>query len=417
MKYLSILFFLILFLIPYFPRLDSIDIIGAHWFYLSILNLIFFIPVSVLNTFNSITQYLNIPFFKSYIFFVLLAILSLFYSNNLNVSLVDLSRIFLTLITLVYCLIFLHHINIKNVLYLILSSLLIDFIFVYYYIFEYFFLNTFSILDFQSVYKESLFRGFSGNKNIMATFLLLKLPVVVYLFYRSSFKSLIFYIPFFILFFITIFLLKSRASFLSLSLVIILTLFFYSYNFKKFFFKQISIVFSLIFSYIIFTYVLFSDSENSSILSEVRSIQISAESSNHRFLLWENAINYISKHPLFGAGIGNWKIESAPYWKTELSDFIVPYHAHNDFLELTTELGILGGLTYFSIFCLIFFSLLKRIAKSPRTSNFHFLLLSFFIIYFIDAFLNFPMERTIIQILFSFFFSLLLFNTKKLADE
>ena len=30
-----------------------------------------------------------------------------------------------------------------------------------------------------------------------------------------------------------------------------------------------------------------------------------------------------------------------------MTGYVVPYHAHNDFLELTVEIGILGGLAYF----------------------------------------------------------------------
>jgi O-antigen ligase len=284
-------------------------------------------------------------------------------------------------------------------------------------VFEYFSLNTFTIIDFQSIYKESIFRGFSGNKNIMATFLLLKLPVSFYLYYKSSFKKSFLFIPFFIVFFITVFLLNARASFLSLSIILLLTLLYYSYNFRESLIKHIGIIFSFISSYVIFTYVLFFNSADVSIISEVNSIEFTAKSSSHRFLLWDNALSYIYENPFFGAGIGNWKIESAPYWKTELSDFIVPYHAHNDFLELTTELGVIGGLTYLFIFIFIFIYLIKPILKFSKASNFHFLLFSSFSIYFIDASLNFPMERTIIQILFAFFLALFLFNSKKVSNE
>lgn len=415
MKNLALFYFFLLFIIPYLPRLDSIDIIGAHWFYLSVLNLFSCLYLST--RYNYFVTYFKNPVFKLYSLFLFLVLFSLLYSNNLNVSIVDTSRIFSTFLTVIASLFFLDKIKIDHILNLIFFSLLIDFVFVYYYVVEYFYFNSFSIIDFQSIYKESLFRGFSGNKNIMATFLLLKFPVSLYLYFTSSFKKSLFFIPFFIIFYITIFLLNSRASFLSLSIIILLTLLYYSHSFKKHFYKKIGVLFSLISSYVIFTHVLFFNSADVSIISEVNSIEFSAKSSSHRFLLWDNALNYIYQNPLFGAGIGNWKIESAPYWKTELSDFIVPYHAHNDFLELSTEIGIVGGVTYLLIFIFIFYYLIKRILKFLKFSNLYFLLFSSFLIYFVDASLNFPLERTIIQIFFSFFLALFLFNFLKLTNE
>ena len=81
--------------------------------------------------------------------------------------------------------------------------------------------------------------------------------------------------------------------------------------------------------------------------------------SSNRFILWDNALDYIANHPFLGSGIGTWKVESALYWGSIGSDYLVPFHAHNDFLEFSTELGILGGLFYFLIFFFSFLFLFK----------------------------------------------------------
>ncbi|WP_296636035.1 O-antigen ligase family protein [Polaribacter sp.] len=417
MKYLAALYFFCLLCIPYFPRLDSIDIIGAHWFYLSALNLVYFLVLFNKNPFQTIATYKDLPVFFLYLLFLFLVFISLFYSNNLNVSLVDLARIFSIFLTVIYTLLFLPYVKLQYLLITFLSTLIIDLFFIYYYVVEYFTVNTFSIVSFQSIYTESLFRGFSGNKNIMAAFICMKFPISLYYFFKSKSHISILYFPFFILFFITIFLLNSRATFLSLSAVLFLTLLYYFFDSRKKLFHTFLIIASLSLSFYIFTFILFYNSPDVSIVSEVNSIQLNAKSSNHRFLLWDNALNYIFENPFFGSGIGNWKIESAPYWKTELSDFIVPYHAHNDFLELSTELGVLGGLVYFSIFIFIFYVSIKSILKFDLKSSYNLLILSFFIIYFVDAFLNFPLERTIIQLNFALFFSLFLFNHRFQANE
>mgnify|MGYP001100879340 FL=1 len=231
----------------------------------------------------------------------------------------------------------------------------------------------------------------------MATILAIKFPSFLYLYFSS--KRYILYIPVFILFFAIIFLIKARAVYLSLFIITLFSLLFY---FRFYYKKSFYLIISLFFSYFLHLTFLGQSISNNDFLTEASSIKLSAESSSHRFLLWDNALNYILNNPFIGCGIGNWKIESAPYWKTHLSDFIVPYHAHNDFLELSTETGIIGGMVYFFLFIYILY---KSFKHSLNFSKFYFIIFSFFIIYFIDSFLNFPIERTVMQIYFALFFA------------
>ena len=139
-------------------------------------------------------------------------------------------------------------------------------------------------------------------------------------------------------------------------------------------------------------------------LFSLSSINFSNESSSQRFFLWENALDYILQHPFIGCGIGNWKVESAAYWNSFGSSYLVPYHAHNDFLEFSTELGIIGGLTYFVLFLLITYNFISYYFK---TKNFKFVILFIsFSALFIDSLLNFPFERPLIQVMFILLLSL-----------
>ena len=45
---------------------------------------------------------------------------------------------------------------------------------------------------------------------------------------------------------------------------------------------------------------------------------------------------------IFGTGLGNWKLTSIHYDKDAINGYIVPYHAHSDFIQLGAELGIFG---------------------------------------------------------------------------
>ena len=61
------------------------------------------------------------------------------------------------------------------------------------------------------------------------------------------------------------------------------------------------------------------------------------------------------KNPIFGSGLGNWKIASIGEGKEHISGYTVPYHAHNDFIHVFTETGIPGGLVYIGIFATLSF--------------------------------------------------------------
>ena len=198
--------------------------------------------------------------------------------------------------------------------------------------------------------------------------------------------------------------LSARATYISLFFSLFLfSLFFFYFklkDYRKFF---IYYLLPILFFFVSVNYI--SSLNNSSIAnSKLTNFEIVDESSSNRFILYENALDYISKNPLIGCGIGNWKIESLPYWKSLMSGYIVPYHAHNDFLELATEIGILGSLSYLFIFIFLFMSSL--ISFIMKNNIFSVLILSLVIVYFIDAFLNFPLERALSQVNFIVLFVL-----------
>lgn len=63
-----------------------------------------------------------------------------------------------------------------------------------------------------------------------------------------------------------------------------------------------------------------------------------------RFEMWKGTIEMIKKYPVFGVGIGNYSVQS-PIFRTanELKvDKDLPWWAHNDYLQMTSETGILG---------------------------------------------------------------------------
>jgi O-antigen ligase len=197
--------------------------------------------------------------------------------------------------------------------------------------------------------------------------------------------------------FFTLFLLSARASLISL--IIIFSLYII-YSFLNFSLKKISLSLLLSIFLAISVYLIESlPSNNLSLSSRANSISTNDDSTSYRIILWENAVDFISNNPIIGCGIGNWKIESLPYWKDRLTGYTIPYHAHNDFLEITTETGLFGGLSYLLIFITIFIICIRSIFKFKNYPS--FMLLSILIVYFIDGSLNFPLERALSQVNFA----------------
>ena len=99
-----------------------------------------------------------------------------------------------------------------------------------------------------------------------------------------------------------------------------------------------------------------------------------------------------------------------------MKDYTVPYHAHNDFLEVTAELGIVGFILYFGIYIWIFFLIFNSIKSKEyeKNENIYLAILASIslLIYLSDSFLNFPFTRPLMQIQNLFFWSLILVTLK-----
>ena len=406
------LFFLSILLLPLFsPYFGALDVIAPQWVFLGFYNLflfIYFFRFKIL-----------IP--RSYIFYIfslftLQVIISLFYSKNLNVSIVDCSRVLIVFFTIynVFNLLSRGNISFKQISTILSFFLVIEVLYSFIPFFTFVLENDFSLIrQFSSIYQENFFIGFTGNKNITAASIAIKFPFLFYLLFTSKKLSVVLLTSIFSFFtFCLILLLKARSVFLSFSFVLLL-IFGASFFLKRF--RSFFILPLLVLSFLFVS--LLTTKESNPVLNDIKSINFSAASSSDRFLLWDNAFSYILEHPFIGCGIGNWKIESLPYWNTHLSGYIVPYHAHNDFLELTAELGLFGGLTYVIFFLALFyalFSLLYLFRENPFKFFQIVVLFASLSVYTIDALLNFPFERPRQQIIFALLVSIImLFNKRK----
>jgi len=141
------------------------------------------------------------------------------------------------------------------------------------------------------------------------------------------------------------------------------------------------------------------------------------ESKNRRLLFYGHAIDNIKKNPLFGCGIGNWKILSVKYDRENMENYIVPFNAHNDILEAVTETGLLGGAFFIGFFIFIFYLTFQAInfnAHNMYDYSIMILLPMAMISYFTDLNLNFPSNRPLFQyLLLMFIIVLYIYNPRK----
>ncbi|MEI6049657.1 MAG: O-antigen ligase family protein [Bacteroidota bacterium] len=117
---------------------------------------------------------------------------------------------------------------------------------------------------------------------------------------------------------------------------------------------------------------------------------------------WKRSWNVFKEEPLLGVGLGNWKIATLKEENLTSQDFTYHYKAHNDFIEITTETGIFGGLLFITIFLLVGWAFLRTLFRNSSSEWLIILFLPAFglLCYSFDAFFNFPQDRPEIQALF-----------------
>jgi O-antigen ligase len=251
--------------------------------------------------------------------------------------------------------------------------------------------------------------GFFPNRNITAAVYLYQLPFLIYILIisKSNLVKIISGLSCFSLVYM-IFLMSARTSYVILTVLLIfyLLIFIISANKKTIsFFGVFSI--TLVLSFVFSTYSLGLDNSAHAV-NRINTIDFEEESTNTRLRYYQYGIEQIIKNPIFGVGLGNWKIESIERDKENIISYIIPYTMHNDFLEVGAELGVLGIVFYLSIFIFALIKLYRHFLKN-KSDPYLMALISFFIVYIVDANINFPFIRASQQFYLALFLSLTLY--------
>lgn len=401
-------------LIQIFPPLWVLDSTTMKHYVFSILNVcsIVFLLFYIQQNQNLIPQ----SIFKnkisySWLLLMFIMLLTFFWSMNVAESIVTLNRWLIIYLMFIYISIFL---NKKPSLFehIITITLIISVINVLWCIIAYY------VVGAHVNPRNNLYiNGFYGNKNIFAAAILFKLPFLYYTFMyrknwtrwlsialifsltfclvilsaRTSFIGLVLQMLLLIGFSIFIILrLKKSKKILIFSLLIITSSFlgfvggdrFLKYNFNRYCVK----------SNIAEKYDLTEDTY--SVSNRLKSIE--EGNSKGRLIIWRNTIAIIKDNPIKGYGVGGHKLAIMRVEAPQKHNFVVSDHAHNDYLEMWSELGVFGLISYLLVFASAFFLFIKtqwKINISKITRFISFVGLLCVVTYMNDAMFNFPLER------------------------
>lgn len=256
---------------------------------------------------------------------------------------------------------------------------------------------------------NNLLNGFFPNRNITAAVYLYQLPFLIYILIitKSNLVKIISGLSSIGLIFM-IFLMAARTSYVVLAVLLLFyfIIFLVSINKKIISFFGIFSI-ALVISFVFSTYSLGVDN-SAHMVNRINTVDFEEESTNTRLRYYQYGLEQIIKNPIFGVGLGNWKIASIDRDKTNIISYIIPYTMHNDFLEVGAELGIIGLGLYLSIFIFALIKLYRRFLKN-KSDPFVLALISFFIVYLVDANINFPFIRASQQFYLALFLSLTLY--------
>ncbi|MDC1057001.1 O-antigen ligase family protein [Flavobacteriaceae bacterium] len=405
--------FLILFLcIAYIPNLEAVDKIAPQWLAMSIINTVtlFFIYFQRKNIIGHLAVFFNTYLSYLYVFFIIWAALSYFYAINQTEVIVNITRQFNVMIMYFNMGILLSQIKgrIKFTLGIVIFFLAIE----VYAVLD----QALEMINSSGIITGGALKGLTANRNITAFSIAVKIPFLLYFLYSAKKKQYKFFgSVLFALSLISLSMIQSRASllatFFAISVFIILNIFmFFKVEKRKKYWVLIAYtIVPVIFT--LFVNQVYLAKKGADIVSRAATIaEVTTDDSiTARIRYYSSVLEHLSHNPVFGVGLGNWKLKSIDYDKYNVTGYVVPYHAHSDFIQLGAELGWIGFFSYLGIFIIIIFFVFKLISKSTHSIDnkvFFFLLLTGLGVYSVDSSLNFPIARPHVLVIWTLILAL-----------
>ena len=399
--------------IGFIPNWNAVDKIAPQWLIMSGLNLITLVYFFYnRNKFGSLlTLSLKSKLTLTYCAFIIWAIGSLLYAINPVEVFVNLARqinvflMFFSMVILTY--------NLKNKLSflpIVISLILVVEVFA---VIE----DAIELLNTTGRLKGGLLKGVTANRNITAFSIAIKIPFVLFLIHNNKRRLVkVFVFTLITLSLVCLSMIQSRASYLAVGVFIIFYIGFqivvYLKNTKK-----VSQLFNI--SYLLIPLLVaiainqsFLSSKGADVISRAATISISNKdnSISQRLRYYEDVLTHMFSNPILGVGLGNWKLKSIEYDSKDINGYVVPYHAHSDFIQLGAELGIFGFLLYLGVFLwaiVYVYRLLQSSQLDLYEKSFILLILTSLGIYSVDANLNFPIARPQVLVVWTLIIALI----------
>ena len=195
------------------------------------------------------------------------------------------------------------------------------------------------------------------NRNVSTFSILVKLPFLIYLksiIKTISLKRILSFLEIFTI--ISVIFLESRLGIIILMIIILFQYLLGIYN-KHYRIRYLVILISTL------AFILFYSSNYSTYLGDKldKINQISSDQSYiNRIEYYKIGIRLFEKSPIIGNGTGTWKINSLDRSVRNLDSNEASYYAHNDFLQVLSETGLIGLFVYAIIFVLTLRTILRK---------------------------------------------------------
>ena len=127
---------------------------------------------------------------------------------------------------------------------------------------------------------------------------------------------------------------------------------------------------------------------NSPFLRTITQISSQGVTFQTRLISWKAALKDFPNQPILGTGYGNFAITFDKYFDSSFYNYTTSEtyfdRAHNNLVDLASTAGLLGLLSYLSIFTAVFYYLLKGKKQNRISTNEFILLICLFAAYFIQ---------------------------------
>ncbi len=238
-----------------------------------------------------------------------------------------------------------------------------------------FFTIFYSIYSFQNIFESRTFIYINGvlfDPNYLVALLIFPLCATLYYFFTKPNFRIFYFFSYLIMLFASI-ISGSRGGFLTIIVVSILIFLTTSNNKKKsgLYYLIIRLEFTIFF--VLFLFIFISQFETNLISRfSLESLLGFSDGGSGRLQIWISSINAFFENPIIGYGSGN-------VYQANLLFFGKAVGAHNLYLSLIVETGILGFSFFYLFLSYIFFFLIRRNSKLELISFIGLLIVCLFL--------------------------------------